>query len=154
MKIAKAIRRLSTETAFKVFQRSIELEKKGKEIIHLSLGQPDFPTPKNIIESAKKDNKTRAQMSMRVAKEDMNDGIVVIGNAPTALLEVIEMVREGITKPALVIGIPVGFVSAVESKDELSRMDIPFITNQGRKGGSPCASAIVNALYKLLRQEN
>jgi len=108
----------------------------------------------SLIETAKKENKTRAQMSMRVAKEDMNDGIVVIGNAPTALLEVMEMIKEGITKPALVIGIPVGFVSAVESKDELAKMDIPFITNQGRKGGSPCASAIVNALYKLLRQGN
>ena len=108
----------------------------------------------SLIEVAKKENKTRAQMSMRVAKEDMNGGIVVIGNAPTALLEVMEMIREGITKPALVIGIPVGFVSAVESKEELAKMDIPFITNQGRKGGSPCASAIVNALYKLLRQGN
>ena len=105
----------------------------------------------SIMEAAKEAGKTRAQMSMRIAKEDMNSGIVVVGNAPTALLEVMEMIREGITKPALVIGIPVGFVSAVESKDELSRMDIPFITNQGRKGGSPCASAIVNALYKLLR---
>ena len=108
----------------------------------------------SLIEEAKKENKTRAQMSMRIAKEDMNGGIVVIGNAPTALLEVMEMIREGITKPALVIGIPVGFVSAVESKEELAKMDIPFITNQGRKGGSPCASAIVNALYKLLRQGN
>ncbi len=108
----------------------------------------------SLIEAAKKENKTRAQMSMRIAKEDMNDGIVVIGNAPTALLEVMEMIKEGITKPALVIGIPVGFVSAVESKEELAKMDIPFITNQGRKGGSPCASAIVNALYKLLRQGN
>ena len=107
----------------------------------------------SLIEIAKKEDKTRAQMSMRVAKEDMNGGIVVIGNAPTALLEVIKMIREGITKPALVIGIPVGFVSAVESKEELAQMNIPFITNQGRKGGSPCASAIVNALYKLLRQE-
>ena len=108
----------------------------------------------SLIEAAKKENKTRAQMSMRIAKEDMNGGIVVIGNAPTALLEVMEMVKEGITKPALVIGIPVGFVSAVESKEELAKMDIPFITNQGRKGGSPCASAIVNALYKLVRQGN
>ena len=105
-----------------------------------------------LIEIAKKEDKTRAQISMRVAKEDMNGGIVVIGNAPTALLEVMKMIREGITKPALVIGIPVGFVSAVESKEELAQMNIPFITNQGRKGGSPCASAIVNALYKLLRQ--
>ena len=108
----------------------------------------------SIMEAAKEAGKTRAQMSMRIAKEDMNGGIVVIGNAPTALLEVMEMIREGITKPALVIGIPVGFVSAVESKEELAKMDIPFITNLGRKGGSPCASAIVNALYKLLRQGN
>ena len=67
------------------------------------------------MEAAKEAGKTRAQMSMRIAKEDMNGGIVVIGNAPTALLEVMEMIKEGITKPALVIGIPVGFVSAVES---------------------------------------
>ena len=108
----------------------------------------------SIMEAAKEAGKTRAQMSMRIAKEDMNGGIVVVGNAPTALLEVMEMVREGITKPGLVIGIPVGFISAVESKEELAKMDIPFITNLGRKGGSPCASAIVNALYKLLRQGN
>ena len=108
----------------------------------------------SIMEAAKEAGKTRAQMSMRIAKEDMNGGIVVVGNAPTALLEVMVMIREGITKPALVIGIPVGFVSAVESKEELAKMDIPFITNLGRKGGSPCASAIVNALYKLLRQGN
>ena len=67
----------------------------------------------SIMEAAKEAGKTRAQMSMRIAKEDMNGGIVVVGNAPTALLEVMEMIREGITKPALVIGIPVGFVSAV-----------------------------------------
>ena len=108
----------------------------------------------SIIEAAKEAGKTRAQMSMRIAKEDINGGIVVVGNAPTALLEVMEMIREGITKTALVVGIPVGFVSAVESKDELAKMNIPFITNQGRKGGSSSAAAIVNALYKLLRQEN
>ena len=108
----------------------------------------------SIMEAAKEAGKTRAQMSMRIAKEDMNGGIVVVGNAPTALLEVMEMIREGYTKPALVVGIPVGFVSAVESKDELAKMNIPFITNQGRKGGSSSAAAIVNALYKLLRQKN
>ena len=105
----------------------------------------------SLMESAKKVGKTRAQMSMRVAEKEIDGGIVVVGNAPTALLEVMEMVREGLVKPALVIGMPVGFVSAVESKDELSKTDIPFITNIGRKGGSPCASATINALYKLLR---
>ena len=108
----------------------------------------------SIMEAAKEAGKTRAQMSMRISKIDMDGGIVVIGNAPTALLEVMEMIREGIARPALVIGIPVGFVSAVESKEELAKMDIPFITNLGRKGGSPCVSAIVNALYKLLRHGN
>jgi len=108
----------------------------------------------SIMEAAKEAGKTRAQMSKRIAKEDMDGGIVVVGNAPTALLEVMEMIREGITKPALVVGIPVGFVSAVESKDELAKMNVPFITNHGRKGGSSSAAAIVNALYKLLRQEN
>ena len=106
----------------------------------------------SLMESAKKVGKTRAQMSMRVAEKEINGGIVVVGNAPTALLEVMEMFREKLVKPALVIGMPVGFVSAVESKDELSKTDIPFITNIGRKGGSPCASAIINALYKLLRK--
>ena len=106
----------------------------------------------SLMESAKKVGKTRAQMSMRVAEKEIDGGIVVVGNAPTALLEVMEMVKEGLVKPALVVGMPVGFVSAVESKDELSKTDIPFITNIGRKGGSPCASAIINALYKLLRQ--
>ena len=108
----------------------------------------------SLMESAKKVGKTRAQMSMRVAEKEIDGGIVVVGNAPTALLEVMEMVREGLVKPALVIGMPVGFVSAVESKDGLSKTDIPFITNIGRKGGSPCASATINALYKLLRQGN
>ena len=108
----------------------------------------------SLMESAKKAGKTRAQMSMRVAEKEIDGGIVVVGNAPTALLEVMEMFREGLVKPALVVGMPVGFVSAVESKDELSKTEIPFITNIGRKGGSPCASAIINALYKLLRQGN
>jgi len=105
-----------------------------------------------LAERAKQENKTRAQMSMRVAAFEMNGGIVVIGNAPTALLEVIKMIREGVTKPALVIGIPVGFVSAAESKEELQTVDVPFITNTGRKGGSSCAASIVNALFKLLRE--
>jgi precorrin-8X/cobalt-precorrin-8 methylmutase len=105
-----------------------------------------------LAERAKRENKTRAQMSMRVAASEMNGGIVAIGNAPTALLEVIKMIREGVTKPALVIGIPVGFVSAAESKEELQTIDVPFITNVGRKGGSSCAASIVNALFKLLRE--
>ena len=108
-----------------------------------------------IMEIAKKENKTRSQVSMRAAYSDIDGGIVVIGNAPTALLEVIEMVKEGVVKPALIIGIPVGFICAAESKEELSKLEeTPFITNIGRKGGSSSASAIINALYKMIRAES
>ncbi len=107
-----------------------------------------------IVEEAKKLNKTRAQTSMRMAASEMNGGVVAIGNAPTALVEVIQMIRENVTHPALVIGIPVGFVCAVESKEELRIIDTPYITNKGRKGGSPCASAIVNALFKILKEKS
>ncbi len=103
-----------------------------------------------IVLQAQKENKTKSQMSMRIASSDIDGGIVVVGNAPTALLEVIQMIKEKAVKPALVIGMPVGFISAAESKEELAKMDIPFITNKGRKGGSPSAAAIVNALYKLI----
>ena len=108
-----------------------------------------------VMELAKKQNKTRSQVSMRVASSDIEGGIIAIGNAPTALLEVIQMVKEGLVKPALIVGIPVGFICAAESKEELTSLsEVPFITNIGRKGGSSSASAIVNALYKLLRQES
>jgi len=116
----------------------------GNKVI-CNISDPD------IAEQAKKENKTRSQMSMRAAASEINGGVVAIGNAPTALLEVIQMISEGITKPALVIGIPVGFVAAAESKEELQMIDVPFITNTGRKGGSSCAASIVNALFKLLR---
>ena len=108
-----------------------------------------------IMEMAKKENKTRSQVSMRAALSDINGGIVAIGNAPTALMEVIQMIKEGLVEPALIIGIPVGFICAAESKEELSKLErTPFITNKGRKGGSSSASAIINALYKLVRVES
>ena len=108
----------------------------------------------DIAEQAKKENKTRSQISMRAAASEINGGVVAIGNAPTALLEVIQMISEGITKPALIIGIPVGFVAAAESKEKLQTIDVPYITNTGRKGGSSCAASIVNALFKLLRENS
>jgi precorrin-8X/cobalt-precorrin-8 methylmutase len=77
----------------------------------------------------------------------------VIGNAPTALLELIRLVKEGVTRPGLVIGVPVGFVSAAESKEELAKLDIPFITNIGRKGGSAVAVAALNAISLLAERQ-
>ena len=104
----------------------------------------------DIMQQAQESNKTRSQMSMRMSSSDIDEGLVVIGNAPTALFEVIQMIKEDITSPALIVGMPVGFISAAESKEELRKVDIPFITNKGRKGGSPSAAAIVNALFKMI----
>jgi precorrin-8X/cobalt-precorrin-8 methylmutase len=108
-----------------------------------------------IMELAKKEGKTRSQVSMRAATSDIDGGVIAIGNAPTALMEIIQMVKEGIVKPALIIGIPVGFICAAESKAELSKLEgAPFITNIGRKGGSSSASAIINAIFKLIREKS
>jgi len=107
-----------------------------------------------LANESRKFNRTRSEMAMRHAANEMNGGIVAIGNAPTALYETINMIREAVAKPALVIGIPVGFVSAPESKDELTKTNIPFITNVGRKGGSPAASSIVNAIMLLCKSNN
>ena len=110
----------------------------------------DISNP-DVVREATKLNKTRAQTAMRIRSSEMNGAIVVIGNAPTALLEVIQMVKEKAVRPSLIIGMPVGFVCASESKDELQTLDVPFITNRGRKGGSPCAAATINALFKIVR---
>jgi precorrin-8X/cobalt-precorrin-8 methylmutase len=96
----------------------------------------------DVMEEAKRLNTTRAIISIRKAIHEADGGIYAIGNAPTALLELIRLVKLGIAKPGLVIG----FVSAAESKQELAKLDIPFITNIGRKGGSPVAVATVNAI--------
>ncbi|SFJ22019.1 precorrin-8X methylmutase [Thermoflavimicrobium dichotomicum] len=111
--------------------------------VHVYISDPD------VVEEAKRLGTTRAIVSMRKAVREAEGGIFAIGNAPTALLELIRLVREGVAKPGLIVGVPVGFVSAAESKEELTKLDVPFITNRGRKGGSPAAVAIVNALFLL-----
>jgi precorrin-8X/cobalt-precorrin-8 methylmutase len=105
-----------------------------------------YISDKDVMEEAKRLNTTRAIISMRKAVKEAEGGIFAIGNAPTALLELIRLVKEGEAKPGLIIGMPVGFVSAAESKEELAKLDVPFITNIGRKGGSPVTVAAVNAL--------
>ncbi|WP_342415835.1 precorrin-8X methylmutase [Paenibacillus sp. FSL R10-2782] len=108
--------------------------------VHVYISDPD------VMEEAKRLNTTRAIISMRKAIQAGEGGIYAIGNAPTALLELIRLVKEGAAKPGLIIGMPVGFVSAAESKDELRKLDIPFITNIGRKGGSTIVVAALNAI--------
>lgn len=125
-----------------------------KSLSDLGLKAACYISDRQVAEEAKRLGKTRSEMAMRHAAKEMEGGIVVVGNAPTALLELVAMSREGV-KPALVVGIPVGFVSAPESKEALARTKgLPFITNVGRKGGSPAASSIINALLLLYRSNN
>ena len=99
-----------------------------------------------IREEAAKRQVTRAVVSMEEAVRQTPNAIFAIGNAPTALMRLCELIEEGKASPSLVIGVPVGFVNVVESKEILTRTDVPFIAAMGRKGCSTVASAIVNAL--------
>lgn len=89
---------------------------------------------------------TRASVCIERAAEATPDALFVIGNAPTALIRLCELIREGRAAPSLVVGVPVGFVNVVESKEMLAAADVPYIAAMGRKGGSTIAAAIVNAL--------
>lgn len=99
-----------------------------------------------VIQKAKEDGKTRASTAMRLWGGKLNGQIVAIGNAPTALFELLQLAEEDAVRPALVVGIPVGFVGAAESKEELKKSGLPYITVTGTRGGSNIAAAIVNAL--------
>jgi precorrin-8X/cobalt-precorrin-8 methylmutase len=102
----------------------------------------------DVAEFAQREGITRSIAAMRKAVRNPANRIFVIGNAPTALFELLRLINQGLAKPALIIGLPVGFVGAEESKNALAATDgsVPFITNIGRKGGSNVAAAIVNAL--------
>jgi len=103
----------------------------------------------DVCRSAQNAGNTRSAAAVDAVLTEMAGGIYVVGNAPTALLRLIEMIKAGQARPALVIGLPVGFVNAAESKDDLMTMDYPSISNSGRKGGSTVAASVVNALVKL-----
>lgn len=105
-----------------------------------------------VAAEARATDRTRSEVAIAKAI-DRNVGIVAIGNAPTALLHTMAMIDQGLWQPDLVIGVPVGFVNAAESKQLLADKDYPFITALGRKGGSPMAAAIVNALLRLAEKD-
>jgi precorrin-8X/cobalt-precorrin-8 methylmutase len=99
-----------------------------------------------VANAAQKAGSTRARAAVDAALAHLTGGIYAIGNAPTALLRLIELVQQGLARPALIIGLPVGFVNAAESKQALMQLDLPYISNVGRKGGSTLAASVVNAL--------
>ena len=108
------------------------------------IGDPD------VAEAAKAAGTTRAVQAMEKAAKLDRPRIFAIGNAPTALVHIYEMIAEGRLDPRLVIGVPVGFVNVVQSKELIMTADVPYIVARGRKGGSNVAAAICNALLYML----
>ena len=123
------------------------LERLGSEVLC-------FMADEDVAETAKQQGTTRAAASMDKAASLGRDCIFAVGNAPTALVRLYELIREGRLAPRLIIGVPVGFVNVVSSKELiLSLQDTPYIVARGRKGGSNVAAAICNALiYQLARE--
>jgi len=115
------------------------LEKFGGEV-YCFMADPE------VAREAKERNVTRATVSMEKACELPEKLIFAVGNAPTALVRLYELIREGKIKPEGIIGVPVGFVNVVEAKELILETPVPFIVARGRKGGSNVAAAVVNAL--------
>ncbi len=111
-----------------------------------------FMSDADVAAEAKERGVTRAIVSMEKAARLGKECVFAIGNAPTALIRLKELIDEGSIRPALVIGVPVGFVNVVESKELILGSDFPYIVARGRKGGSNVAAAICNALlYQITR---
>jgi precorrin-8X/cobalt-precorrin-8 methylmutase len=110
-----------------------------------------FVADPEVAAEAKARQVTRSILAMRKGAGDAGNGIFVIGNAPTALFELIRLIRAKEVAPKLIVGLPVGFVGAAESKEALRELGreypgLPFVTNVGRKGGSNVAAAVMNAI--------
>lgn len=108
----------------------------------------------DVVVEAKKSGLPRSLFAIRKARKKLDGAIVLIGNAPVALLELNRMAMEEDIRPALVIGMPVGFVHVLESKEELMRNGLPFIVLEGRRGGSPLAVATLHALCTIAAGQN
>jgi Precorrin isomerase len=104
-----------------------------------------------VAAMAKKEGITRSMAAMRTFGKKLDGSIVAIGNAPTALFEVMRLMEEENIRPAAIVGIPVGFVGAADSKEELAKQTlVPYITVKGTKGGSPIAASVINAIMYIL----
>ncbi|WP_367155854.1 precorrin-8X methylmutase [Methylomonas sp. HYX-M1] len=124
----------------------------GPRLQHFGVVARQFIADSDVIDQARQAGSTRALQAMRKARSLglLDGGIVAVGNAPTALLEVVRMIEHDHLQPALVIGMPVGFVSAAESKLALSRVQqVPWLLIEGRKGGSTLVVAALHALLAL-----
>lgn len=105
-----------------------------------------FMADETVAELAKERKTTRAAVSMEMAARIEKPVIFAVGNAPTALIQLYEMLQQGSYRPAFIIGVPVGFVNVEAAKELIMETDVPYIVNKGRKGGSNIAAAICNAI--------
>jgi precorrin-8X/cobalt-precorrin-8 methylmutase len=108
-----------------------------------------FIDDEEVARAAQADGHTRSHHAMLNAIDRVGSAIYAIGNAPTALLALCAAVRAGKVRPRLILALPVGFVSVIESKEEALRLDVPVIALRGRKGGSGITAAALNALLHL-----
>ncbi|MDD3570036.1 MAG: precorrin-8X methylmutase [Lachnospiraceae bacterium] len=113
-----------------------------------------YMADEDVAKTAKENGTTRAVASMNKASENGQNCIFAIGNAPTALIRLYELINEGKLMPQLIIGVPVGFVNVVESKELVMSLEVPYIVARGRKGGSNVAAAIANALIYSVNNKN
>lgn len=108
-----------------------------------------YISDREAVSQARREGLTRAMVAMRRAVRETNGGIIAVGNAPTALFALCDLIKSGEASPSLVVGTPVGFVGAGESKEMLAESGVPFITIRGTRGGSAVAAAAINALLYL-----
>jgi precorrin-8X/cobalt-precorrin-8 methylmutase len=123
---------------------------------HFGMQTLHYISDADVIERAKAEETTRAVQAMRKARDlgQLEGAIVGVGNAPTALIEIVRMIREEGVRPALVIGMPVGFVSAAESKELLSEVtEVPWVICRGRKGGSTLVVSAIHAMLSLAESQ-
>lgn len=133
----------------------VEMVKQGLTKRFLDVEPQCFLNHANVAETAKQNGETRTMTALELWGDGIRDGIAIIGNAPTALYRLLENIQQGQPKPALIIGIPVGFIGAAESKDYLWQMHkelrVECITVLGRTGGSALAAGAFNTLVRLQR---
>ena len=125
-------------------------------LAHFGLSTHHYISDPDVIEAAKAANSTRAVQAMRKAQREgkLDGAIVGIGNAPTALIELVRLIKEEGVRPALVVAMPVGFVSAAESKDLMMTVnEVPWVAIKGRKGGSTLVVAAIHAMLSLAEAE-
>ncbi len=144
---------LSSQTPVVTDVRMVEMGISKALLKNANLATACMIDAPEVADRARREGTTRSVAAIRELSPQISGAVCAIGNAPTALLALLDLIDAGEVSPSLVIGMPVGFVACAESKDELVKRNVPYITVMGRRGGSSAAAATVNALLDLLKVE-